>query len=184
MPKLNYERPRGLDFGVSRIFNRVARPLLETRRCLLTAKDAEFVCSICSCTAQLTHPGVEHSREKFVALLEAQPEQVGILITAVGAWRSKELTSKTGRARRIIEIAMTQRPNDPELSHGLMQRVAAEAGIDFTDISEAYLRGRLNDIRREVREEDAAARVVSDEEIDAYLATLGIKPTVQKLRRK
>lgn len=153
MPKYSYERPRGIDFGISRIVAKVVVPWLETGKRQLTASEAELVALVCGQPATLVHPNFAKPPiaipAKFSELLSRCPTEVGDLIARIGRWKDKQEGSKLGRARRVIEVAMTKRPG-LELSIDTLVRVAKEEGIDTSDISPTYYRGRLVDIRKEI----------------------------------
>lgn len=153
MPKLTYERPRGLDWGVDRVFACAVVPFLETGRRRLTRAEAELVTIVCCQPLTLTLPNFVapplNMAARFAALLQREPQEVGELVRRIGAWHAKQAKSKKGRARRVIEIAMTKRPGQV-LSFNLLQKVAEQERIDLRDISDQYLRGRLSEIRKEV----------------------------------
>jgi hypothetical protein len=176
MPLEHYERPKGISFGVSRTFDVVARPWLETGRRKLKPADAELICLVCSFQEILSHSAFRDTAIRFSDLLRDHQAEVGELIQRVGKWRKKQETTKTGRARRVIEFAMTRYPGET-LSLKLLRSVAEREKINDRDISAEYLRGRLAEIRREIEELTAASRKVTPQEIDAYLAR---KSIVQK----
>lgn len=180
MPLEHYKRPKGLSFGVSRTFDAVARPWFQTGRRKLKPADAELVCLVCHVQEIISHSGFRDEAIRFSDLLRDHQAEVGELIRRVGKWRKKQETTKTGRARRVIEFAMTRYPNGT-LSIELLRYVAEREKINDGDISDEYLRGRLAEIRREIEELTAATPKWTHEEIDAYLAR---KSIVQKQSKK
>lgn len=181
MPKEQYDRPRGISFGVSRTFDLVAVPWLQTGKRALSAEDAELICGVCHLPEKLTHEGFKYYAQRFAGLLRDHPAEVGELINLVGTWGAKQAKSKTGRARRVIEVAMTRRPG-AVLSPELLRLVAKEEDIDLSDVGPAYLRGRINDIRREVEAMAKNTPRMTDAQIDAQLAAQ--RPLVQNKVRK
>lgn len=174
MSRESYERPRGITFGVHRTFKEVAQPWLQTGKRALDAGEAEFVCMVCDHPHLLAHDGFREVAQRFADLLRDHPEEVGTLIVLMAKWRAKRSKSKSGRARTAIEIAMT-RHRDKPLSNQLVCEVAAAEGINLLDVSQDYIRGRVNDIRREVEDDLARlatpeARKAADEWADARIA--------------
>ena len=173
----NYERPKGITFGVHRTFKEVAQPWLESGKRALEAGEAEFVCMVCDHPHLLAHDGFREVAQRFAELLRDHPKDTGELISKVAVWRAKRSKSKSGRARTAIEIAYARHPDKP-LSNRLVCEVAAAEGINLLDVSQAYIRGRLNDIRREVEDdlarlETPEERKANDEWVDACLAKRG-----------
>ncbi len=101
----NYERPRGITFGVALTFKKVAQPWLETGKRALEAGEAEFICMVCDHPHLLAHDGFREVAQRFAELLRDHPEDVGTLIVLIAKWRAKRSKSKSGRARTAIEIA-------------------------------------------------------------------------------
>jgi len=170
----SYERPKGITFGVHRTFKKVAQPWLQTGKRALEAGEAEFVCMVCDHPHLLAHDGFREVAQRFADLLRDHPEEVGTLIVLIGKWRAKRSKSKSGRARTAIEIAYARHPDKP-LSKELVRKVAEAEGINLRDVSPDYIRGRLNDIRREVEDDRARlatpeARKAADEWADARIA--------------
>ena len=170
----NYERPKGITFGVHRTFKEVAQPWLQTGKRALEAGEAEFVCMVCDHPHLLAHDGFREVAQRFAELLRDHPKDTGELISKVAVWRARQSKTKGGRARLAIEIAMT-RHRDKPLSNQLVCEVAAAEGINLLDVSQEYIRGRLNDIRREVEDDRARlatpeARKAADEWADARIA--------------
>jgi hypothetical protein len=174
MSRESYERLKGITFGVALTFKEVAQPWLETGKRALEAGEAEFVCAVCHHHCLLAHDGFRDQAKMFADLLRDHPEEVGTLIVLIGKWRAKRSKSKSGRARTAIEIAYARHPDKP-LSNQLVCEVAAAEGINLLDVSQEYIRGRLNDIRREVEDDRARlatpeARKAADEWADARIA--------------
>jgi hypothetical protein len=160
MSSENYERPKGLTFGVHRTFKEVAQPWLESGKRALEAGEAEFVCMVCDHPHLVAHDGFREVAQRFADLLRDHPKDTGELISKVAVWRARQSKTKGGRARLAIEIAMT-RHRDKPLSKELVRKVAEAEGINLRDVSPDYIRGRLNDIRREM--EDDLARLETPE---------------------
>ena len=180
MPLQHYDRPKGISFGISRTFDTVARPWLETGRRKLKPADAEFVCTVCHTPEILSHPNFGDEATRFSVLLRDYQAEVGELIRRVGEWRKKQEATKTGRARRLIELALTRYPNET-FSIELLRRLAKREKINDRDFSPDYLRGRLAEIRREVEKLQLRVARWTPEEIDAHLAR---KSIVQKQSQK
>jgi hypothetical protein len=177
MSRESYERPKGITFGVDRTFKEVAQPWLETGKRSLKASEAEFVCTVCHHHCLLAHDGFRDEAKRFADLLRDHPEEVGRLIVLVAKWHAKQIKTKLGRARLAVEIAMT-RHREKTLDFKLVLSVAKAEGINLNDVSQEYIRGRLNDIRREVEDdrtrlETFEARKFADAWVDATLAKKG-----------
>ena len=174
MSRESYERPSGITFGVHRRFKEVAQPWLETGKRALDAGEAEFVCMVCDHPHLLAHTAFRDVAQRFADLLRDHPEEVGTLIVLVAKWRAKQIKTKLGRARLAVEIAMTRHP-DKTLDLKLVHSVAAAEEINLRDVSDDYIRGRVNDIRREVEDDferlsTPEARKAADEWADARIA--------------
>ena len=170
----SYERPKGIKFGTRRTFEEVAQRWLKAGKRALDAPKAEFVCMVCDHPHLLAHDAFRDEAQRFSDLLRDHPEEVGTLIVLVAKWRAKQIKTKLGRARLAVEIAMTRHP-DETLDSKLVCRVAEAEGIDLRDVSPDYIRGRVNDIRREVERERARletpeARKAGEEWADARIA--------------
>ena len=98
----NYERPKGITFGVHRTFKKVAQPWLKTGKRALEAGEAEFVCMVCDHPHLLAHDGFREVAQRFAELLRDHPKDTGELISKVAVWRAKRSKSKSGRSRRIL----------------------------------------------------------------------------------
>lgn len=96
----------------------------------------------------------------------------------VAKWRERQRRTKTGRARRVIEIALT-RYRSEELSSTLLYDIAKAEKIDLSEVSLNYLRGRVDEVRREVKEEeeDARARMATAAEIAELIAKQNVQRT-------
>ena len=105
MSRENYERPKGITFGVHRTFKEVGQPWLKTGKRALEAGEAEFVCMVCDHPHLLAHDGFRDVAQRFAELLRDHPKDTGELISKVAVWRAKRSKSKSGRARTAIEIA-------------------------------------------------------------------------------
>ena len=177
MSRENYERPKGITFGVHRTFKEVGQPWLKTGKRALEAGEAEFVCMVCDHPHLLAHDGFREVAQRFAELLRDHPKDTGELISKVAVWRARQSKTKGGRTRLAIEIAMT-RHRDKPLGKELVRKVAEAEGINLRDVSPDYIRGRVNDIRREVEDdlarlETPEERKANDEWVDACLAKRG-----------
>lgn len=183
MPKLQYERLRGIDFGVSRTVACVAVPWFETGKRSITPRDAELVCQVCHAPETLTLPVSTFALQakQFSELLRNHPAEVGELIRRVGEWRDKQTRSQAGLARRLIEIAKTRYPDEP-LSYELLGRISKAEGIDIGSAGKTEIRRALTTIRKEVEEMERNTPKATDEQIAAQLAEQGL--IVRKKARK
>ena len=147
------------------MFVAVALPWLEERKRKLSQADATLVCCVCQFPTLLKDERFcEVIAEPFSKLLSKNPVEVGDLIFHLGAWRDKQEKTKLGRVRRLIEIALVQHPNE-EFEQQLLWRIANENGIDVSDISPDYPRGRVGEIRDELERPEASIPLPAYEKI-------------------
>ncbi len=149
MSKTTYERPRAFRYFTERIFNEVALKWLETGKRKLKRSDVWLICDVCFDGEAATDMYGEEGNGYFIRLLQDNNAEVGELIQLVGQWRAKQDKTKLGRLRQVIEFALMFSAGK-ELDYDLIETFAKRRGIKFSDISKNYIRGRLDDIRKEV----------------------------------
>jgi hypothetical protein len=130
--------------------------------------EAEFVVCVCHYPHALANP-VFGFHPRLASLIARAPADVGELIRIVGKWRAKQSRTKLGRARHVIERAMTMHPDKP-LGKVLLRRIADAEKINLRDVSPEYLRGRVNDVRAEFEKLRASIPPATSEETAALIA--------------
>lgn len=142
---------------LARILTEVARPWLETKKSL-TAEEADLICTVCWDPTYLYKPySLPVLSEPFSSLLANKPKAVGELIICVGKWRAKQLKTKKGRIRRVLEevffrVEEARLTDWDSFDYAFFLQVAKERKIGLDGVGKADIRARRDDVDDALKE--------------------------------